>query len=78
MQKKDVYQEKTNFWVKIFYYIIVVGLIITIGLMYREWEDRKVEYTRMVQEASAQDQSKIIELHPQFSEADEEVTGTEE
>ena len=70
--KGNVYQEKENIWKNILYYAAVVALAVVIGLMYKDWQGRKAEYARMVQEASAQDQSINIEMRKDFSENAEE------
>ena len=67
------YQEKANAWLDILYYVIVIGLIITIGLMYREWQGRKLEYDRLVREAAAQEQNVEIELRKVNSDLEESV-----
>ena len=70
--KRNVYQEKGNIWKNVLYYAAVVALVVLIGLMYKDWQGRKAEYVRMVQEASAQDQSINIEMRKDFSENAEE------
>ena len=70
--KGNVYQEKENIWKNILYYAAVVALVVLIGLMYKDWQGRKAEYERMVQEAAVQDQSISIEMRKDFSENAEE------
>ncbi len=74
--KGTVYHEKENKWLNILYYVAVVCLILVIVLMYKDWQGRKAEYTRLVQEASAQDQNINIELRKTFTEDSEDMIDT--
>ena len=75
--KGKVYHEKENKWLNVLYYVVVVCLIVVIALMYKDWQGRKAEYTRMVQEASAQDQNINIELRKTYSEVPEDSIDTD-
>lgn len=72
--KGNVYHEKRNIWKDILYYFVVVCLLAALGLMYKNWQGRKAEYVRMVQEASEQDQSINIELRKTFEENPEDIS----
>ncbi len=65
--------KKYNIWSNILYYIVIAGLVASIVFMYKNWSMRKVEFAKMVEEASAQDQGYVIELRKNNDLEEDEV-----
>ena len=59
--KGNAKREKRKLWQNVLYYAVVLCLVFILIVMYGNWRKRSQQYQQLVQEASLQDQTIVIE-----------------